>query len=166
MQPWIPALRGACPRARLRRDPGAPAGMTTFECESNVKITTLINPRNQPRGAAAIGRIFRKDAAEHSLLIADADELEGDLRGHDYEGGNRGVADEDAKAADEFRPIKRMAHDGIGSCRHQAPRLGHDAEGAAQLAKNAEGERRAGKSHDARGEILREREIGADREQE
>src|SRR5579883_1639134 len=48
MRPWIPALRGACPRARLRRDPEAPAEMTTFECESNVKITTLAAGRCRP----------------------------------------------------------------------------------------------------------------------
>src|SRR5579883_3612079 len=57
MRPWIPALRFA------------PAGMTTFECESNVKIITLvsallleccdlggIDPPGVEVEAAAIGR--------------------------------------------------------------------------------------------------------------
>src|SRR5579883_3649170 len=72
MRPWIPALRGACPRARLRRDPGAPAGMTTFECESNVEITTLEEDHRHADDVAGIDGRVHGDVLLLVLRVAGA----------------------------------------------------------------------------------------------
>src|SRR6185312_3436562 len=96
-------------------------------------LMRLPERRNQSGGPAGIGGIFGKARAEDRLLVANALQLEIDLRRDDDHRFPGRDLDEQAEHAYLLGEIERMAHDGVRPVRHQPTGLGHDAEGASQI---------------------------------
>ena len=94
---------------------------------------TSIYAGQDARGSLAIGEIFREDCRQDDFFVPHPSQLKAELNGKDQCCPGREKLHHDADSRDLLGKVERMADYPVPACGDEPPRLGHYAEGLAQL---------------------------------
>src|SRR6516164_8076645 len=98
-----------------------------------------IYTREDARGFLTVGEIFRENCRQDDFFVPHPPQLKADLHGKDQRRPKREELHYDADCRNFLGEVERVADDPVHSRGDELPRLGHDAEGLAQLRQHNNG---------------------------